>query len=310
MSIPETTDINSQDELAELRYENINLRASEITLGQAMQDIQLENHRLALQITKRTSDLVRINKALQEAILRRERLEETLRQKIAELEERNEELDAFARTVAHDLKNPIGALTGLAEILREDYSKMDQGDLGEYLEAMVRSGRKATTIVDELLLLAQLRRQEVPTASLDMGAIIEEVVIRLDHIIVESQTEIQLPDTWPTAQGYGPWIEEVWTNYISNGLKYGGTPPQLKLGAISQPDGTIQFFIQDNGPGLTQEEQDRLFVPFTQLKGNPVKGYGLGLSIVRRIVEKLGGYVGVESAGPGQGSMFYFCLRQ
>ncbi len=107
--------------------------------------------------------------------------------------------------------------------------------------------------------------------------------------------------------GYAPWIEEVWANYLSNGLKYGGQPPLLEIGADRQDDGNIRFWVRDNGPGLTEEAIARLFTPFTRLHKDRAEGHGLGLSIVQQIVEKLGGEVGVENA-ESQGSLFYFTL--
>ena len=94
---------------------------------------------------------------------------------------------------------------------------------------------------------------------------------------------------------------------MSNALKYGGQPPRVELGATEQEDGTVRFWVRDNGHGLTPEEQARLFTPFTRLDQVSAKGHGLGLSIVRRIVEKMGGQVGVESQ-VGQGSTFVFTL--
>ena len=112
------------------------------------------------------------------------------------------------------------------------------------------------------------------------------------------------------ALGYGPWIEEVWVNYLSNALKYGGspsTPPQIELGAEAQPDGLVRFWLRDHGPGIPAESQAHLFTQFTRLDQVRAQGHGLGLSIVRRIVEKLGGQVGVISQ-VGQGSTFFFAL--
>jgi two-component system sensor histidine kinase/response regulator len=111
------------------------------------------------------------------------------------------------------------------------------------------------------------------------------------------------------ALGYGPWVEAVWTNYLSNALKYGGRPPKVTLGATEMGNGWIRFSVVDNGPGLSQEEQARLFVPFERLHQARSEGHGLGLSIVQRIVKKLGGQVGVESTGEaGEGCEFYFTL--
>jgi serine/threonine protein kinase len=149
------------------------------------------------------------------------------------------------------------------------------------------------------------------SAALDMAAIVARARKRLQRLVEETQAEILQPATWPAALGYGPWIEEVWVNYIGNSLKYGGHSPKLELGADPQPEGTIRFWVRDRGPGIPPQDQERLFTEFTRLRRDRGEGHGLGLSIVRRIVEKLGGGVGVQSSGiPGQGSTFYFTLPQ
>jgi signal transduction histidine kinase len=163
------------------------------------------------------------------------------------------------------------------------------------------------SIIEELLLLAGVRRLEVEAKPLDMDDIVAEAQERLFDLINEHQAEIISPVAWPTALGYAPWIEEVWVNYLSNAVRYGGQPPRVELGATTQTDGTIRFWVRDNGIGLTEKEQSRLFVPFTRLSQIEAKGYGLGLSIVRRIIDKLGGQVGLESE-LGRGSVFYFTL--
>jgi signal transduction histidine kinase len=106
--------------------------------------------------------------------------------------------------------------------------------------------------------------------------------------------------------GYAPWIEQVWINYLTNALKYSGDATQVKLGGERMVNGTVRYWVRDYGPGLSEEEQAALFRPFTRLNYQ-VEGHGLGLSIVKRIVEKLDGDVGVEST-PGEGSTFYFTL--
>jgi signal transduction histidine kinase len=118
---------------------------------------------------------------------------------------------------------------------------------------------------------------------------------------------VSFPKNWPTAIGYAPWVEEVWANYLTNALKYGGEPPCVELGATTQSDGMILFWICDHGPGIPPESQTRLFTPFTQLGLNHEGGHGLGLAIVLHIVEKLGGQVGIESE-LGKGSIFSFTL--
>ena len=142
---------------------------------------------------------------------------------------------------------------------------------------------------------------------LDLPEVIEDIQRRLADAIQASDAEIVVPDRWPEVTGYQPWVEEILANYISNAIKYGGRPPRIEVGATNHSDGYVRFWVRDNGRGLTPEEQARLFTPFTRLDQIRVKGYGLGLSIVQRIAEKLNGEVGVESE-VGQGSTFYFTL--
>ncbi len=232
-----------------------------------------------------------------------------LRRLNEELQRRNEELDAFAHTVAHDLQSPLSLVIGYAEVLEEDFAALPAEQMRTYLHTITKNSRKMSTIIDALLLLAGVHKAGVTLESLNMTDIVTQAQQRLAPLLDEYQPEITLPASWPTALGYGPWVEEVWTNYISNAIKYGGRPPRLELGAEVQSNGMVRFWIRDNGPGLTTEEQRRLFTPFTRLDQVQVKGHGLGLSIVRRIVEKLGGEVRVESAGiTGQGSTFSFTL--
>jgi PAS domain S-box-containing protein len=232
----------------------------------------------------------------------------TLRKRVeTELRQRNEDLDAFAQTVAHDLKAPLAILVGYADALTETFEMLSAEELRQYLERMSQSGHKISEIISELLLFASMRKEDVVRAPLDMTGIVDEALQRLRREVGEGEAEILLPDGYPEALGYAPWVEEVWFNYISNALKYGGCPPHVKLGGTLQDDGYVRFWVRDNGTGLTEEQQARLFAQLERLDQVRVKGHGLGLSIVRRIVEKLGGQVSVESR-VGEGSVFSFTL--
>jgi signal transduction histidine kinase len=237
------------------------------------------------------------------------RLLEIERRQRQRVESQNQELDAFAHTVAHDLKNPLALIIGYTDFLIEYFNEIETTEMAVLIRGIKKTGYKAINIIEELLLLAGIRRQEVAPVPLNMADIVGQAQERLAYMINEYGGEIILPASWPAAMGYGPWIEEVWTNYLSNGLKYGGSPPRLELGACQPSDGRVCFWIRDNGPGLTPEQQAKLFTEFSHLNEIRAEGHGLGLSIVRRIVEKLGGKVGVESEGiSGQGSTFYFIL--
>ncbi len=252
--------------------------------------------------------------------------EAILRDYAADLETGNTELDAFAHTVAHDLKSPLTIIIGFGAFLDERLERLSNDAVHENLQRIVQTGKKMVNIIDELLLLAGIRKiSDLTTGPLAMNEILSEVRSRLDPQINDAKGVILTSDAWPTAIGYGPWVEEVWVNYISNGIKYGGRPennipPCLELGwnwaekmdggqtsDSGQNSAFIRFWVRDNGHGLTGEQCTQLFTQFTRFHLTRAQGHGLGLSIVQRIVAKLGGAVGVESA-PGEGSTFWFTL--
>jgi signal transduction histidine kinase len=250
--------------------------------------------------------LVRVNAHLQICTL-----QQTLQARTVELEKRNLELEAFSRTVAHDLKNPLNLVINYTEAALENCPTglpLDDESI-QNLQSVVQVGRKMVNIIDALLLLAGVsKQQEVKIQPLYMSQILAQVIPqRLNPILKTSQGQIILPETWPIAYGYAPWVEEIWANYLSNALKYGGQPPRVELGAIPEDDLMIRFWVRDNGPGLSLEAQSQLFTPFTRLHQSRAEGHGLGLAIVRQVVEKLGGQVGIEST-LGEGSLFYFTL--
>ncbi|MCV6637426.1 hybrid sensor histidine kinase/response regulator [Candidatus Albibeggiatoa sp. nov. NOAA] len=228
----------------------------------------------------------------------------------AELVKRNAELETFSRMVAHDLKSPLNAVINLTDILADECehdAEIDRQKALSRLRWVSKAGQQMMGIVDALLLMAGVSQNKAVNIDVvNMNQIVEEVIQqRLLYMIKEYQAEVIQPPTLPTALGYAPWIHEIWANYISNAIKYGGKPPRLELGATPLEDGMVQFWIKDNGRGLSEEEQGKLFKPFTRLHNGD--GHGLGLSIVQQITDKLYGTVGVESE-LGQGSRFYFTL--
>ncbi|NDJ52928.1 MAG: PAS domain S-box protein [Chloroflexi bacterium] len=244
--------------------------------------------------------------AVKEDITERKGAADALLRYTRELELRNEELDAFAHSVAHDLKNPVHNIMGYAEFLSHYFETLPNDTRSETLERIFKNAETMGSIIDELLLLASMRQTEVDTNPLDMGRIVERALFRLDLMIKEHHVQLDVPDHWPAALGYAPWVEEVWVNYVSNAIKYGGRPPEITLGADSNGK-SIAFWVRDNGAGISTADQERLFTPFTQLEQGQSRGHGLGLSIVRRISERLGGSVSVKSS-LGQGSTFIFAL--
>jgi PAS domain S-box-containing protein len=231
-----------------------------------------------------------------------------LTEQIETLKVQNEELNAFSHTVAHNLKNPLAILIGFAKVLEQEYSNSEDETLNQGVQVIYDSGQRMEIIIEELLLLAEVRQlEDIKIETLNMESIVNEIGDRLSNMVSEYQATIVMPSAWPTALGHKAWVQEIWVNYVSNAIKYGGRPPRVELGAMVQPDGMARFWVRDDGPGIAKEDQGRLFVPFTKLDQIQAQGHGLGLSIVQRIATKLGGDVGVQSA-PGRGSLFWFTL--
>ncbi|MBP7867781.1 MAG: HAMP domain-containing histidine kinase [Acidobacteria bacterium] len=276
------------------------------SIGRMRSSLRDANAELEARVLERTAELSEANRRLE--------------RNAAEMEAANGELDAFAHTVAHDLKSPLTALVGYGSLLENCLEGMTCQEIRENLTGICQAGTKMTSIINELLLLAQTRKMEtIPRKILDMSAVVSEALKRIAVPPDFPRPEILQPASWPRVLGYGPWVEEVWVNYLSNAVMYGGDPPVVELGwdppadPAETPAGgdgifpLVRFWVRDNGQGLTRDEQSRLFLPFTRLEQARLHGHGLGLSIVRRIVEKLGGKVGVDS-WPGRGSIFFFTL--
>jgi two-component system sensor histidine kinase/response regulator len=227
---------------------------------------------------------------------------------LEELQARNEELDAFAEAIARDLKAPLTSIIGFADMLRDIHATMPAGQLEESLLTISSSGIKMNKIIDDLLLLAGLRQaQQVDFKPLDMVSIVDAALDRLSDVIAEYQANIAVPSSWPRALGYRPWVEEVWVNTVRSALEYGARPPHLELGATSEPDGSVRFWVRDRAAGLEAEGQT---TPFAGQHTQPVsdRERGLGMFVVRRIMERLGRMASAETA-KDQGNILSFTLR-
>lgn len=251
-------------------------------------------------------DITKRKRALDSAVESNNRL----RKEIAEKENLIVDLDAYARSVAHDLKNPISGMLGLREVIKDDFINQRKEEAFELLDIAHEQSLKMFKIVDELLLLSRIRKEDIKPVALDMSAIFSEALARLKGLNEEKNVSVGLPDSWPVVLGHPQWIEEVWFNFISNAVKYGGNPPLIKTGYDIVNDSTYRFWIKDNGNGLPPESFEKVFNDFERLDRKNIEGHGLGLSIVKRIIEKLGGEVSVSSENvQGKGCIFCFTLR-
>ncbi len=279
------------------------LKMIEYTQLEVEEDIAgRDYHQAYLALKAQVQDHQKTEEALKVANLQ-------LHDEITHREQLISDLNAFSHMVAHDLKSPLHNIITASVILWNNI--LDQGDAGSLglIRGIQRMVDTMNRIINELLTLASVQQEDIRLQRLNMHDIIAEVEDRLVYMIEDHHAVLEKPEEWPDALGYTPWIEEVWTNFISNAIKYGGSPPHIKIGATVETDGRIRFWVQDNGNGLDANAQSELFTAFKRLDKIRARGHGLGLSIVKRIVNKLNGEVGVESEGiPGEGCTFSFAL--
>ncbi len=225
-----------------------------------------------------------------------------------QLRRSNDDLRAFAHTVAHDLKDPLAVLIGFANLVRTEYTTLTPDQFLEAIETIERTADKMVGIIDELLMLSEMRDHDIELEPLHMDDVVREACARLAYMIEQYSATIEIEELplLPAALGHAAWVEEIWVNYITNAIKYGGSPPHVRIGG-TVTEGCVAWWVRDNGRGITADDLERIFVPFERLETVRASGHGLGLSIVKRIVEKLNGDVWVESE-EGKGSTFYFRL--
>lgn len=226
---------------------------------------------------------------------------------IESLEARNRDLNTFNHMVAHNLKSPLNGILGYNETLRDYYGDSLPADAHLLFDKITQASFKMSEIIDSLLMLAELGNRQIPRMKVDMAPIIKGVVTRYDDDLEKHGIEVVLQDTYPVVYGYAPWLEQAIANLISNAIKYIGKDnpqPRITIEASCRA-GQVRYQIIDNGLGISPDELNGMFEMYTRLHPGEAPGHGLGLSIVKRIIESMDGTLGIDSK-PGQGSTFWF----
>jgi len=237
-------------------------------------------------------------------------LYEQVNQAADELMIRNQELDAYNHTIAHDLKNPINLVMNYASLAA--LAAEGNPEVIQYTNQIQVAGRRMADMIDQLLLLSQVGDAADMFGTVDMVETAFLARSRFEHDIQEHHIHVKIMDDLPPAYGYAPWLEEVFANLIGNAIKY-RDPQKMRHEIVIQAHGLnnnqVRYEVIDNGIGIPETEYIKLFQMFSRLESTPqdVQGFGLGLSIIKRIIDKLHGDVGVESVY-GEGSTFWFVL--
>ena len=237
-------------------------------------------------------------------------LEKRVRERTAELEAANDELEAFCSSAAHDLRTPVRAITGIADILLSSHADGLPPDVRQRLGQIRDGSSQMSQLITDLLAFSRLGRQALARQTVDLGRLCGEVFDSLEDERKNRRVELRL-GSLPPAHGDPALLRVVFVNLLANALKYSRprNPAVIEIGVTQQPDEpTPVFFVRDNGVGFDLQNADKLFGLFKRLHhAHEFEGTGVGLATVRRIVERHGGRIWAEAA-PDAGATFYFTL--
>lgn len=241
--------------------------------------------------------------------------EEKILEYTKELERINEDLDSFAYITSHDLKEPLRAISNQSFFLTEDYKdKIDEVGTKK-LNRIVDLCARMEQLIDDILRCSKLKNQELVIKRIDLNKVIEDIKMTMESVITEQNVEIRIPNKLPKTICDEVTITEALRNLISNAIKYNQSENKIiEVGFTERPSNKVGtqyvFYIKDNGIGIEKKFYELIFSPFKRLDNldKIIEGSGIGLHYVKRIVERHGGNVWVESE-VGKGSTFFFTLN-
>jgi signal transduction histidine kinase len=256
---------------------------------------------VARDITKRKS----LEDELRQA---RDQLETLVQERTARLRETIRELESFSYSVSHDLRAPLRAMQGLADLLHVEFGEC-LGPKGRDLVArIVAAGKRMDLLIEDVLKLSHLGREPIRLQALDLEKILRKVIAEMPQV-QESLAEISVAQPLHKVLGHESLLSQCASNLLGNAVKFvaPGVRPQVNIWTEAFND-RVRVWIKDNGVGIPKGKQDRIFGLFQRLHHDDAyPGTGIGLAIVRKAIERMNGKVGVESE-PGQGSRFWLEL--
>jgi signal transduction histidine kinase len=237
-------------------------------------------------------------------------LEARVERRTEQLAAVNKELEAFTYSVSHDLRAPLRGMSGFARVLEEDYADKLDDDGRRYLQIIKSNAAQMGQLIDDLLALSRLGRQPLKATTISLEALANEGIRQAASEAGNRQIEFTV-DSLPPARGDVSLVRQVLVNLLSNAVKFTRhvSGARIHVGSQTQ-NGEVAYFVRDNGAGFDMRYVGKLFGVFQRLHGpEDYAGTGVGLAIVKRIIDRHGGRVWAEGA-PGKGASFYFTLGQ
>ncbi|MDB6056063.1 MAG: hypothetical protein JWN25_3586 [Verrucomicrobiales bacterium] len=237
------------------------------------------------------------------------RLEDLVEERTASLRERVSELEGFSYTASHDMRAPLRAMQCYAQFLVDDYSsKLDEKAIG-YLQQIMRSSVRLDSLVRDVLSYAKVLHDNLPMEQVDLDRLVRDIVETYPHG-QQIKTQIHIQGALPVVMGKVALLTQCISNLLSNGIKFvaGGVEPKIEIWAEKREPGAIRIWFSDNGIGIAIEDQERVFQMFERIyPASEYEGTGIGLTIVKKAVERMGGKLGCESE-LGHGARFWIDL--
>lgn len=226
----------------------------------------------------------------------------------------------MAHGLSHDARNPVNRAGKFVQMALRLIDRMNERNvalsdeirdvIAEARELLARAGNnaeKAGNIMAAYLELEAISYRPYEPVPVSMGKILASLKEETQEAVERANATLIVPEAMPDPLGRRQWVEQVWVNLVGNAAKYAGAAPVIELGHEEMPDGQVKYWVKDNGPGIAPENLPKLFQRFTRLDPSVRDGHGLGLTLVKMLVEKMGGTVGVTSR-PGEETVFFFIL--
>lgn len=255
-------------------------------------------------------DITELRRAQDEVRALNRELERRVEARTRELQAANAELEAFAYSVSHDLRAPLRAMSGFSEALAEDCAGRLDAQCLDYVERIAAAAKRMDRLIEDLLAYSRIGRDDVPLGAVDLAGVMDDVRAQLAPALAERGAELAV-GAMPKVIGNRTLLMQVMTNLVANAVKFvpDGRRPVVRVGAAGG-DGYVRITVEDNGIGVAPEHRERIFEVFQRLNAaSRYPGTGIGLAIVRRAVQRMGGRAGVDSR-PGEGSRFWIEMER
>ena len=300
-----------------IRYENLPLETKDGRRVEVefVSNIYNEGDQQVIQcnirdISARRKAEVALSDAKERQTQRNAELESIVNRRTAELRLSNAQLETFVYSIAHDLRAPLRAMQGFAQLLVQDHAKNLNEEGRNYANFINTAAQTMDGLLADLLAFSHISQQRIELVPVALETVVQSALSGCETEILESQDRIENIPPWPTVLAHAATLRQVLVNLIGNAVKFvASKTPLVRLRSEERPGGIVRIWVEDNGIGIPVEFHERIFQVFQRLHTTVYAGTGIGLAIVQKGVERMGGRVGLESA-PGAGSKFWIELSQ